>query len=1185
MRIDQHYLLCCTTQANCAQREMCTKQLHLPCLGSPFKLGMLYDCRTNKLIPGMTLWREGNHQIFSSTTPQEISAFKINSEDTFRQKASQLEAGADLQLGLLSGLVKVEGAAKFFFDRKTSKMMSRVTLNYKTTTEFEELTMDELGEVEFPEIFEKDIATHVVTRVEYGADAFVVFDQRTEKEQDLKKIEEGMIKSLLSLDAMSIEIGKGSAAITAADKIDEKKIECKFYSDVVLPACPTTYKDALKVCETLPKLMKSKSIAKKVKLLPLADLEKTSQRIVNEVSDSLFKKIQDLFEFMAEVEVRANDLIQSEASSCFTGINKELSHLKSLVDTYKCNVKTKIATLLPQIRAGKVSEAELEAVIEENDQSPFGQRCLSYLINEKGTEIRQLEQFLVSIKQKEQVIFAFTDQEFQSILETNGTQHVLCFDFNLHWGTNDVLKEMEAYLQGQKATQKKKPEHVPEPWYTGCELETIKKQMRLFAGHIEANPDKQKYVVTNGQSKLAKQASGEVCVISLYYNPLSPIKFDPLGPPGKPRVEKVTANSVQLVWEDSKQGSTNKINGYIVQYSQPGKRLISKNYVEPGRALVDNLLPNTTYRFAVQTKSFNGRSPLSLYNENVKTRATAPPVPSKQKFTRYLSQRNMIEEGSPKVYALPTKVTSSNNMIERRDVILGHRSRVAAASQKVIMLVGATGSGKTTLINGMANYILGVNWEDDVRFKLITEKTSEDQSKSQTKVITAYTFHREKSFSIPYSLTVIDTPGYGDTEGLERDKKITAQIQELFCSKNGIDQIHAVGFVVQSSLARLTPTQSYIFNAILSIFGKDIAENIFLMTTFADGEAPKVLDAVKTAEVPVQEKYFEFNNSALFTSRRTAINGIFWKMGIESFTCFFNTLHSLNVCSLKLTQEVLIERQCLEVCLEGLGPQIKAGLNEKSELEKTRHQLEQKEADMLANKDFNITVKVTKQQSIPLEGGLFTTTCMQCQYTCHLHCTISDDDKKYKCNSMTRLRLKKNTVCTVCPGKCSWTVHKNTPYRFEFYEVEEVKTLKEIQQRYEVAASSKNQLEELIAKINKRISEVDDIIEQMLQQARYSLCQLQEIALRPNPMSQEEYIELLIESEKQECKPGWEDRVKGLEDAKRKASVMKQVKKGDLDEFYIQETRPMNDPQGKSWFNKAAHGALQWVGKQVDKHV
>ena len=256
----------------------------------------------------------------------------------------------------------------------------------------------------------------------------------------------------------------------------------------------------------------------------------------------------------------------------------------------------------------------------------------------------------------------------------------------------------------------------------------------------------------------------------------------------------------------------------------------------------------------------------------------------------------------------------------------------------------------------------------------------------------------------------------------------------------------------------------------------------------------------------------------------------------------------------------------------------------KSKLEKTKIELKQHETMMRANEDFTVSVTVVKQREVHLEDGLYTTTCSQCNYTCHLHCTISDDSLKHKCASMTWFTSKKNTTCTICPGKCSWTVHKNTPYRYEFYETEEIQTRKELLKEFQVAESSRNETAALIDNINQRIRKTDDIIEQMLQQARYSLLRLQEIALKPNPMTQAEYIDLLIESEKRECKLGWEDRVKGLEDAKEKALMITKVEKGDVDSFYAGAARPV-DPQGKSWLNMKAHDALHWIGKQVDKVV
>ena len=83
-----------------------------------------------------------------------------------------------------------------------------------------------------------------------------------------------------------------------------------------------------------------------------------------------------------------------------------------------------------------------------------------------------------------------------------------------------------------------------------------------------------------------------------------------------------------------------------------------------------------------------------------------------------------LESGSPSIYKLYMReeMRRTLGMIARKS--LGIPRRIGRGeTEKVFMLVGATGAGKTTLINGMVNYILGVQWKDEFRFKVITEET------------------------------------------------------------------------------------------------------------------------------------------------------------------------------------------------------------------------------------------------------------------------------------------------------------------------------------------------------------------------------------------------------------------------------------------------------------------------------
>lgn len=487
--------------------------------------------------------------------------------------------------------------------------------------------------------------------------------------------------------------------------------------------------------------------------------------------------------------------------------------------------------------------------------------------------------------------------------------------------------------------------------------------------------------------------------------------------------------------------------------------------------------------------------------------------------------------------------------------------------EKVLMVVEATGAGKTTLINGMVNYILGVQWKDNFRYKLITEDDKVSQGKSQTKDITAYTFYPMKGSVLPYTFTVIDTPGFGDTEGLERDRQITDQIKEFFLipPPDGIDHLDGLGFVTQASLARVTPTQKYIFDSILSIFGKDVAKNIFTLVTFADGHKPAVIDAIEEANVPSQ-KYYQFNNSAVFAdntdehSMGGIFDAMFWKMVFSSFETFFLEFEKTHSVSLQLTQEVLKEREQLKNLIEGLNRQITMGLGKIEEMRQEENILKQRETEIETNKSFTYTVDVPKPYEEDLRGtGRHTTTCLRCNFTCHENCSIPDNDRKNGCWAM-----EPSGNCRICTQHCYWKEHRNLPYIIRYKIETEERTLDDLKKKYDTALSGKTKVQGMIEQLQEFLVNVHTTVMGMIIKAQQSLCRLDEIALKPNPLTQLEYIELLIEQEKNEAKPGWQKRIQYYHEAKRQAEILSKVKDVEAAEKEIKEKAL----SGGNWYSQ-----------------
>jgi hypothetical protein len=364
--------------------------------------------------------------------------------------------------------------------------------------------------------------------------------------------------------------------------------------------------------------------------------------------------------------------------------------------------------------------------------------------------------------------------------------------------------------------------------------------------------------------------------------------------------------------------------------------------------------------------------------------------------------------------------------------------------------------------------------------------------------------------------------------------------------------LDAVGFVVQSALVRLTASQQYIFNSVLSIFGKDIKENIRFLATFADGNRPRVLDAINEAQLPCRKDrnglpcHQKFNNGAIYSNNKDEDDDyslIEWKSGMKNFKLFFDELFDMPTKSLQMTLEVLENRKQLEIKLKWMQRTIPRHLTKMEELQTKEALIERHKVEVDANQHFEIKVPVSKKVKVDVDC-LAAMNCTKCETTCHYPCdpvyamgwcpAFSSDNSADRYVVEKLLEKIKNTFreanCKICPGNCSSNDHKNEVQRWIYKQVEETQTLEEIREKYETAKGNKMDAEELVAALKSDVNILKKNIVKAIDEIKNLHNKLKKNALHGNPLTTPEYIRMLIDNEKAEHKDGFAERIKSLEE-------------------------------------------------------
>ncbi|XP_073725094.1 verrucotoxin subunit beta-like isoform X1 [Misgurnus anguillicaudatus] len=578
---------CCTTLTGCSHLfsssatvdEVFNMEsegvIEVAALGRPFQLGMLYDCRKDALVPGITLWNEEKLKLSIRSHDQINTDFKVTASDSIEEKSNLLNIEASMKLSLLGGLINVTGAAKYLNDTKKSFIQQRLTLHYHSTTRFEELSMNHLASenIAHHEVFDHDTATHVVTAVLYGADACFVFDREVSSDEDKTAVEGEVEVALEKLKKLSVDVNvKAKLSMDDAQKNAGQNFTVTFYGDFQLPSNPTSFEDALKVYAELPKLLGEDYnlvVPLRVWLYPLSKLNSRASKLLKEISIDLISKTASALESLNTTEMKCSDLLKDSPASALTSFHDKILQMKQNCYKYKLSLMKKLGSLLPQIRGDKIEDSALIDLLKDHHESPFRESELAEWLKAREEESEIIKTLLRQLIDSG----AKVENNLRAILMDLDVENLVSYTFtSLDWSDVLLPKQM-TYLEPSTMRNKNDLDSKKETsWLTDAIHKTMRSNLEMFKNLIDSKDHKPvKFIVS---SKQMDDHPGS-CILLYEGGCVETFCFTPPSQPARPITEEVKGDSVIIYVKPSTCPATEelkllyKINQEKIWTSQP----------------------------------------------------------------------------------------------------------------------------------------------------------------------------------------------------------------------------------------------------------------------------------------------------------------------------------------------------------------------------------------------------------------------------------------------------------------------------------------------------------------------------------------------------------------------------------------------------------------------------------------
>ena len=337
-----------------------------------------------------------------------------------------------------------------------------------------------------------------------------------------------------------------------------------------------------------------------------------------------------------------------------------------------------------------------------------------------------------------------------------------------------------------------------------------------------------------------------------------------------------------------------------------------------------------------------------------------------------------------------------------------------------MLILGETGSGKSTLINTMTNYLRDGSLKNlKVAIPTMYLKTTEEfknsefdvknNGKSQTKEPIEYKFNIDDE-----QICILDTPGLCDTEGLEKDNE---NLEKIVNSAIKIDKLSGIILVMNGTNSRVNNNIKHVLNKFNGFFPDSVMKNIIVVFTCCREETCNFKSLDKLGIKP--HKVIYMNNSAFSVDPRKynleadQITNIEWNKSMEMSKNIVNELKSLSTTSTFEFAQMFKIRNSIKSKLHDSKLKI-------IELQKIQDEYQQAKnaADIhgATSEQFkNYTIKKTVEKEVFEETPYHSTICGKCNKVCHSHCGLEEIKNKDNSSAISNCAcFRSNNLCQEC---------------------------------------------------------------------------------------------------------------------------------------------------------------------------